>query len=75
MLCCAVPCYHRKLLLKSLLPCVYAMPCHAVAMQSKTGSVELRAKLSEYSRLQDFGKDEILTRMDKIVDFAKDRDM
>ena len=43
--------------------------------QSKTGSVELRAKLKEFSHAQDFGKDEVLTRMDQIVDFAKDRGM
>ena len=43
--------------------------------QSTTGSVELREALRVYSDTQGFGKDEIVTRMDKIVGFAKDRGM
>ena len=43
--------------------------------QSRTGSVELRESLRVFSEQQGFGKDEIITRMDKIVGFAKDRGM
>ena len=42
---------------------------------SQSGAVELQQKLKAFSDAEGFGKDEIIARMDKLIDFASDRDM
>ena len=42
---------------------------------SQSGAVELQQKLKAFSHAQGFGKDEVIARIDKLVDFASDRNM
>ena len=42
---------------------------------AKADNVKLQQKLKAFSDAEGFGKDEIIARMDKLIDFASDRDM